>query len=374
MKFAIVIPTYNRVEALQRAVAHIEQQDFDESIELYCVISNTASTDGTHDYLSSLKSASGRIRYVIHSSLEKSIFLNWHKCAEIVPADIDWVWFHGDDDYLCHPQAVQFICQLIRDETDPSLTLVHACQKRRSRNTNNIIEGPLLDLCNKLGYHEMLGWMSSLVVRTDRFVAAIQRATRPYGKLKHAAQAIELRLSAYPHSAALLELCHADKALFVDAPLVDPQDDEQTQESIQRWQVERMGERYFFVIDDWLALQKKGALGHGVSRTFMRYLTYNLWDRYATFILDEVMRQKGLTKELKGYMEDVRKVSQLFKSGSDAKSYLQWYYAIEAEIMRYQQALHLTVEAEKSIGRAIQMSNVGNHDFQVLNKDGEFPH
>ena len=55
MKFAIAIPTYNRLSNLKRAIEHIENQVFDSNVELYCVISNTASTDGTHDYLMNLK-------------------------------------------------------------------------------------------------------------------------------------------------------------------------------------------------------------------------------------------------------------------------------------------------------------------------------
>ena len=63
MKFAVVIPTYNRVDHLERAVEAILQQTINPDIDLYCIISNTASTDATHEYLTNLKS--NKIKFII---------------------------------------------------------------------------------------------------------------------------------------------------------------------------------------------------------------------------------------------------------------------------------------------------------------------
>lgn len=372
MKFAIVIPTYNRVEALKKAISHIEEQEIEPNTELFCVICNTASTDGTHDYLMTLKS-SQKIKYVIHSSLENSIFVNWRKCADVIPQDMDWVWFHGDDDYLYTPQSVQYVLNLIKEETDPTLSLVHACQSRRSLKTGNVIEGDLIGLCNKIGYHEMLGWMSSLIVRADRFIPALKDATKNTAKIKKSTQAIEMRMSAYPHSAAILEHCYADKALFIDLPLVEPQDTQQTEESMQRWQVERMGERYFFVIDDLLELQKKGALKNGVSKVFFRYLTYNLWDRYASFILEEMLFHNGVSQQLLGYISDMQKMANLFESPSDVKSYLIWFYSLQSEINRFVDANRLLGNSKESVKQFVSRTNIANYSFSVLTNDRIYP-
>ena len=47
IKLDVVIPTFNRVEKLKVALQSIEAQVIDSSVELHCVISNTASTDET---------------------------------------------------------------------------------------------------------------------------------------------------------------------------------------------------------------------------------------------------------------------------------------------------------------------------------------
>jgi hypothetical protein len=47
LKIAIAIPTFNRLEKLKVALRHIEAQELDDRFELFCVISNIASMDGT---------------------------------------------------------------------------------------------------------------------------------------------------------------------------------------------------------------------------------------------------------------------------------------------------------------------------------------
>ena len=83
LRIAIAIPTYNRVDKLKFAFSKIEEQIVDRDVEIICVICNTASTDGTHDYLSTLTSK--KVSVVIHSSLENSIFINWAALDHGVP-------------------------------------------------------------------------------------------------------------------------------------------------------------------------------------------------------------------------------------------------------------------------------------------------
>ena len=70
-----------------------------------------------------------------------------------------------------------------------------------------------------------------------------------------------------------------DKEAFIDYPLVEPQDDVMTDESIERWKIENTAERYFYVIDDWIKMREQGVLRDMMPSTFFRYHTYHLWDR-----------------------------------------------------------------------------------------------
>ena len=368
MKIAIAIPTYNRLDALKRAVAHIEKQEIDSSFELYCVICNTASTDGTHEYLSNLQST--KVKYVVHTSQENSVFVNWYKLTTIIPDEIDWIWFHGDDDYLSSSKSVIEISKIIKAEESKNFSFIHACQTRRSRNTKRIYKGSLLELCNQFGYLEMLGWMSSLVMKKDRWISAIQLSSYEQSKFKSVEQHIATKSSAFAHSHGILNYCHQDQAVFVDLGLIDPQNTEQTKESIQRWAVERAGERYFFVVDDLLKLKDKGILKDGVTKNFFRYLTYNLWDRYAVFIIEHLLLNKGMYPDLVDHFNRIKEISVLFQSSSDVKSYLLWWYSLENEIKNYQKTTELMNESVGSLERLKGISNVANYDFQVLGLGG----
>ncbi|NDB86244.1 MAG: hypothetical protein EB127_26640, partial [Alphaproteobacteria bacterium] len=120
---------------------------------------------------------------------------------------------------------------IVNKNKSDDLAIVHVSQARRSRRTGQVLRGSLLGLCNTLGFHEMLGWMSSLVIRCDIFKKFMPVALDHYPE------------SAYGQSAAFLELAHDKGALFVDMDWVETQDQRQTQESIQRWAEVNMGER-----------------------------------------------------------------------------------------------------------------------------------
>jgi len=84
-----------------------------------------------------------------------------------------------------------------------------------------------------------------------------------------------------------------DDVLLIDLPLVEPQDERQTQVTYMRWQKDNVGARYFLVPDDLEIIRSDLELPR-FSRFFFRYLGYSLWDRYITFIIGKLM-DKQLT-------------------------------------------------------------------------------
>jgi len=175
-KIAVAIPTFNRLSRLKRAIQSVEQQEFDPAeIEIYIVLANSASYDGTTEYIDSLKS--GAITFL---SFNRNVLTgeevakdgglhNRLRLSEIVPASVDWVWYMGDDDYITQNNAIAGLTQVLKQVRGTNLGICHVSQARRSRSTGKILQGKLLDLCNTIGFHEMLGWMSSLVIRGDIF-------------------------------------------------------------------------------------------------------------------------------------------------------------------------------------------------------------
>lgn len=366
LRIAIAIPTYNRVEKLKFAFSKIEEQIIDEDIEIVCVICNTASTDGTNDYLSKLKS--DKVSLIIHSSLENSIFINWAKCFETVPKDIDWVWLHGDDDFLFENQSVNKICQLIKSKSKEfnDLSFIHACQARRSQNSQQVFNGSLFDLCNTFGYHELLGWMSSLIIKSDVFFNSFVPGYKFTYEITSPSYLLEKKVSAYHQSALLFNACFNRTALLVDIPLVEPQDAEQTVESMQRWQVTHEGERYFFVVDDFLKMRDEGILKKGVKAVFFRYLTYSLFDRYTSFLIGKVINDGALSARDKEHLGRMRNLTTLFSEPAEAKLYLQWFQEFENALLDYEYEISSMVNKRNKLLKTHELSERTIYPFKVL--------
>jgi glycosyltransferase involved in cell wall biosynthesis len=369
IKLAVVIPTFNRVEKLKVAIQSIEAQIIDSSIELHCVISNTASTDETSIFLDTLKS-NEKITYHILNEVEVNEFRNWLRCIEFIPTDIDWVWFHGDDDFLAINNAAQIIVEQIINPLYQNVTLIHACQARRSRDSGNIHHGKLLDLCNTIGYHEMLGWMSSLIVKRDKFVNGMLKYYKKTGTFTTFDDMLKLKHSAYPHSAALLEACINDEALFIDIPLIEPQDKEQDQASIQRWSNENTALRYYLVIDDLLNLKDKGIIKNNLTPAFFRYLNYSLWDRLLDPIIASVITKGFITEINRENLLRIKKISTLIGNPYDKKIFTQHYHSIEEALENYELSVKVINIKAKQLEGHLNLTRTASYPFKVLGNGG----
>lgn len=374
IKIAIAIPTYNRLDKLKFALEKIEAQELDSRFELYCVISNIGSKDGTTEFLDQLKS--DKLKYVIWNKLEENIYVNWRRCAAAVPKEIDWVWFHGDDDFLTDSQVIKGLVDVLEKEADEKLSLIHVCQARRSQKTGKTIRGNLFEMCNLMGYHEILGWMSSIVIRNEKFVPAIMQATQKVADGLRP-ENITHKISAYGHSASFLEECINDEAIFIDMPWIEPQDIEQTPESIARWEEVNTAESYFFVVDDIINLYEKGLIKQKLSPVFFRYLSYSFWDRYASFLIASTMQEGKISERNKEHWLRVRKMAELFELERDKKLFIQWHNALNNQIINYEklheeiaQLQKKVIEVQKNLTDQYQLSECAAYPFQVLASDG----
>lgn len=344
LKIAVAIPTFNRLSRLQNAIHSIEQQQFDpDQIELSVVLANSASYDGTTEYIDSLRDS--KVKFVAHNEVSfskeeanaKSGAVNWSRLAAAVPDQVDWVWFMGDDDYLKRKTAISGIAEALKANASADLAIAHVSQARRSRKTGRVLKGKLIDLCNTLGFHEMLGWMSSLVIRRDIFKSFMALKERHYSE------------SAYGQSAAFLELAAHQHALFVDADWVETQDDQQTPESIQRWAEVGMGERYFYVVDGVLSQFERGILQEKLKPVFYRYHTYSLWDRYACYLIARVVNNGMLTEKESEHWNRVRRISETIADPVFVKLFLAWHASVTKQFERIVQTNRLLQEQKKAL-------------------------
>ena len=285
MHISVAVPTYNRCNYLKTNIKHFLEQHKPDGLTLSMSISNTASTDTTSAFLD--KFASLRDDIFINNEPIGWTHGNFGGLLKALPSDADWVWLMGDDDYLYSPDSIETVYNVIKShEHDSDFAFVHACQARRSKNSGNVYVDNVLNLCKELGYLEVLGWFSSLIVRRDVFEKALARIHQIAWNCEQAFSGPQgITYSAFLQSAELLHELHDKNGAFIDAPLAEPQDEVQTHETVQRWTAESMAERYFLVVDDLLGLRERGLPIENLAPSFFRYHQFSLWDRLIHFQL-----------------------------------------------------------------------------------------
>ena len=278
MKIVIAIPTFNRCEKLKRSIESIDKQIIPNGVELSLAISNSASTDSTQKFLREL--SAHRSNTFLFNQQTDWTGGNYGYLESIIPEQADWVWYMGDDDYFPENTSIASICEfLIKNDSDQDLVFVHACQAKRSHQSGQIFKNDVLSLCNEFGYIEMLGWISSIVMRAQPFKNALRNIDRRVQRARTEPK-LGNSQSAFFHSSYFLEEIFNKKGAFIDLPFVEPQDKSMTQETRQRWQNENMGERYIYVVDDLLRLKNTGIPLKNLKQSFFKYHRYHLWDRF----------------------------------------------------------------------------------------------
>jgi glycosyltransferase involved in cell wall biosynthesis len=280
MKIVIAIPTFNRCQKLKRNIESIDKQIIPDGVELSLAISNSASTDSTQEFLGELSAR--RSNTFLFNQQTDWTGGNYGYLEGIIPEQADWVWYMGDDDYFPEETSLSSMCEFLKkNDSNQDLVFVHACQAQRSTSSGQIFKADVLSLCNKFGYIEMLGWISSIVMRAQPFRNALRKIDKRV-QIARTEPKLGNSQSAFFHSSYFLEEVYHKKGAFIDLPFVDPQDESMTEDTRQRWQNENMGERYIYVVDDLVRLRNIGLPLKNLQQSFFKYHRYHLWDRFVT--------------------------------------------------------------------------------------------
>lgn len=217
--------------------------------------------------------------------------------------DSEWVWTFGDDDVLM-PGALAFMLEHLRD-APAELAFVHVPERRRAGASGQVVAGRLLELCCSIGWIEMTGFITGNITRGSRLAACAQSKNwELYAR------------SAFVQSCVLLEELRGDQAQFIDLPLIDTQDADQTEASQERWKEEQIPVRYFYVADALESMFAQGILTRKLPKKFFRYLSYHLWDRHITFFIAAWINHGDIWEtELTDY---IKRLADLLEDGDAA--------------------------------------------------------
>ena len=323
IEFVIAIPTFNRLDHLKKALESVTNQIIPSDVNLTILISNIASNDGTSEVLSSINSKNIIINNKPFKKHTNSI-ANFYCLAKLIPSKADWVWLHGDDDYLCDNLSLSKIIKVIRNNVDLDTDLIGACQKSRSLNSGSIHKDTIFNLCNRYGYHEMLGWISGLVLRKEEMKKAMSCVftNEDFYLVKENNFNLEKKYSysAYPHSLEIFMNLSNKKAVFLDSPVIEnqPKTPEQIDLHNNHNARENVALRYLFMLDDFKKLEERKIIKkHSLSRTFFRYQVYHIWDHLlGLFVV--TLNQNTLTyhqleeKDKQKYLEQIHAFASLY--------------------------------------------------------------
>jgi len=272
LQFAI--PTWNRQREVEICVRSIACQITPEIRNVRILVQDDCSTDQTKATIEALqREFPDLIEYRCtderkdYSVAFRNLFNN---------AEAEWIWTFGDDDRL-EDGSLETILRVLAD-TDREF--IHCAEVGRESGTGKMYHGTLLGLCNSFGWLDMTGFITCNIVRGERLhQATLSPRWSLYAR------------SAFVQSCALLEVLKDAPCAYMDVPLVATQNKDQTQECIDRWAADKIGERYLRVADCIEAMFDDAILTHKLKRAFFRYQNYHLWDRHMTYFIHDYTSQ-----------------------------------------------------------------------------------
>ncbi len=271
------VPSYQRPAELYVCVKSIAEQVKEcsnHSIAIF--IQDEHPTDGTRETIAKLAS---EYPDLIEATEVNSEWRDYSSSFKTMWAsvDADWVWTFGDDDQL-EPGALETILKLL---PDTELEFIHVAEKGRYSGTNGLYKGTLLSLCNTFGWLEMTGFITCNITRGD---ALRECAESPHWK--------RYSKSSFVQSCALLEVLKDAPAALWDVPLVSTQNAQQTQACVDRWESDKIGERYLWIVDALELMFEEGILTKKFKRAFFRYQNLSFFDRHIVYFTYDYVQNK----------------------------------------------------------------------------------
>lgn len=293
LQFAI--PTWNRHREVEVCIRSIAGQITPQIRNVRILVQDDCSTDNTKATIEGLQREFPDIIEYRCTTERKDYSLAFRNLFGSV--DAEWVWTFGDDDRLEPDTLGRMVGVLEQTDSD----FIHCAETGRESGTGKMYNGYLIDLCNSFGWLDMTGFITCNIAKGYIWnEAARSPRWNLYAK------------SAFVQSCVLLELLHDKKCAYMDQPVVATQNKDQTQECIDRWAADKIGERYMLVADCIETMYEAGILTKKLRRAFFRYQNYHLWDRHITYFIHDFVSQGvvvpdawwEMQKHLAGFLED----------------------------------------------------------------------
>ena len=275
---SIIIPTWNRKPLLEVCIDSIASQV--KGLPVSLLVSDHGSTDGTFAFLKEKERQYPFMELFVCRRLDPPDFSHNFKFAFDLPST-PFTWTFGDDDKML-PGALEKVVSIL----DERVPFVHVGEVSRTKNTMQVLEGSMIENCNKIGLLDFTGFITGNIIRTDKLKAAVNSPNWD-----------GYATTAFPQSLSLLESLFYDNTAFIDFGLIEAQDRElsgplRTEDDRgMRWFTQNIGARYSYIIPQIRIVLDTVGHKEALKLPFFRYLSYYLWDR---FIQDTISTYSGM--------------------------------------------------------------------------------
>ena len=347
-----VIPTWNRAACLELAITSIADQikEYKGQSNIKIIVSDNRSTDNTAAVLERLSSKYAFLRVLTKATTWGTDYSESFRCAFAL-ADTEWTWTFGDDDMLM-PYGLDTVLGLIKRG---GFEFLHVAEVTRSRNSQALVKGKFIDLCRNIGWIDMCGFITGNIVKTEYWRQAVALPSWDlYAK------------NAFVQACALLEVLHDKDAAFYDAPIVDVQRREQTQEMSAGWIASNTAMRYHYVDEALVDMRARGILG-SLTPKFFRYLHYHLWDRFLGSIIDSYNSTEDM--KVTDHLDDLlRRCMNMtsFLVGADRKQYENEVIEVKQAMIEHAAALQYAIQKAGTLWQLMNDHARDKYEFSYL--------
>ena len=354
MKILVAIPTWNRANYLDKAIQAIATaRSASQGCEVDLFVSDNCSSDHTVEVMARWQEQAPWIHY-----------RRWEEHVAFFGPELfrrallgsgltyDYLWLQGDDDAICDIAAYDKLTAAIEACEAHPPCIVHCCQGQRALpGDTRIIEGNTEDLCNTYGWHDLLGWISSLVMSSDTVERML---SSPHSEMQPP--------SSYWHAEALLEAGYGHSMLILTEGLIVTQDERQTPECVERWAKTNVGPRYWHIIPGLSSLKERGVITKPLTLGFFRYLTYSFWDRFALELLQRACSSKTPAEVIETHLSMLGYMGDLLGYREDAKLYKTWLDGFRSDLQAVRRTHELVLQRMESYQQP-------SYSFSLLNGD-----
>ncbi len=330
MNITIAIPTFNRCANLAILIDSIEKINVPKGVKLFVAISNSASLDNTSIYLDILK-LSNPEKYLIHNKISRQT--NWYTLMQMVPKETDYVWLIGDDDVILNPNCLKEIFSIIQDSKGELKALFMPMKKKIG--AKGFESGLLYDLCNKYGFIEVMGWMSSNFIDYKFYLQIYELFGE---KLNYRAARSEIvyknRIGLYLHATQTYKVLFSHKVGLLFTDFIDEQPYERNLNTILQSngyaKKKYYSGRFFYDLDDINQINKLNNFMPG--RFFYRYHNRDLILMLYQ-IAYEGSKSREFRKEETNTQINILRDAVAYSKLSDYKVFYQIIDALVADIL-----------------------------------------